>query len=96
MNKLCQECRYNSELDFLWCERKHKIIRRENCVLKKQDNMKDLIKSWKFWLIVAAVVLAIVAVVLYFTVPKFAQVVGGALVGFIIGFATGYFVGKKK
>lgn len=52
-------------------------------------------KSYKFWLIVAAVVLAIVAVVLFFTVPKFAQVVGGGLVGFIIGFAAGYFVGKK-
>lgn len=52
-------------------------------------------KNWKFWVAVAAVVLVLVAVVLFFTVPKFAQIVGGALAGIIIGYFAGYVVCKK-
>lgn len=60
--------------------------------------MKDLLKSWKFWVAVAAVVLAIVAVVLYFAVPQFKVVVWETAAGILLvvgGFIGGYFVGKK-
>ena len=57
--------------------------------------MKDLVKSWKFWVAVAAVVLAIVAVVLYFVSPKFCYAASGLLIGLLGGFIGGYFVGKK-
>lgn len=57
--------------------------------------MKDLLKSWKFWVAVAAVVLAIVAVVLYFVSPKFCYAASGLLIGALGGFIGGYFVGKK-
>lgn len=58
--------------------------------------MKDFFKSWKFWAAVAAVVLAIIAVVLYFVSPKFCYAASGLLIGALGGFIGGYFVGKKN
>ena len=52
-------------------------------------------KSWKFWAVIAAIVLAIAAVVLYFVSPKFCYAVSGLFVGFLAGFIGGYFVRKK-
>ena len=52
-------------------------------------------KSWKFWLIIAAVVLAIVAVVLCFTYPVFGAAVGGLLIGLLAGFIWGRFTTNK-
>ena len=60
--------------------------------------MKDLIKSWKFWVAIAAVVLIIVGVILYFTVPQFKVVMWETAAGIlliVVGFITGYLVGKK-
>ena len=57
--------------------------------------MKDLLKNWKFWAAVVAVVLLIVAIVLYFVSPKFCYAASGLLVGALGGFIGGYFVGKK-
>lgn len=58
--------------------------------------MKDVLKSWKFWVAIAAVVLAIVAVVLYFVSPKFCYAASGLLIGALGGFIGGFFVGKKN
>ena len=65
--------------------------------------MKDLIKNWKFWAIVAAVVAAIVLVVCYLTIPAFAAFVKDfllyivtAALGVGVGFGVGYYVAKKK
>ena len=58
--------------------------------------MKDLLKSWKFWTAIIAVVLLIVAVVLFFVSPKFCYAVSGLLIGALAGFIGGYFVGKKN
>lgn len=58
--------------------------------------MKDLIKSWKFWVAIIAAVLVLVTVVLCFTVPTFAYATGGLLIGALAGFIGGYFVGQKK
>jgi len=57
--------------------------------------MKDLVKNWKFWVAIAAALLAIVAVVLYFVSPKFCYAVSGLFVGALAGFIGGYFVGRK-
>lgn len=57
--------------------------------------MKDILKNWKFWVAVAAVVLVIVAVVLWFVSPKFCYAASGLLIGALAGFIGGYFVGKK-
>jgi hypothetical protein len=57
--------------------------------------MKEFWKSWKFWVAVAAVVLLIVAVVLYFVSPRFCYAVSGLLIGALAGFIGGYFVGKR-
>ena len=57
--------------------------------------MKDLLKNWKFWAAVVAVVLLIVAVVLWFVSPKFCYAASGLLIGALAGFIGGYFVGKK-
>lgn len=54
-----------------------------------------MVKDWRFWAAIVALVLLIVAVVLFFTVPKFAQVIGGGLVGLIIGFIAGFLLAKK-
>lgn len=61
--------------------------------------MKDLLKKWKFWVAIAAVVLIIVGVILYFTVPQFKVVVWEAAAGILlvcIGFAVGYYVRNKQ
>lgn len=58
--------------------------------------MKDLLKNWKFWAAVVAVVLLIVAIVLYFVSPKFCYAASGLLVGALAGFIGGYFVSKKN
>ena len=63
--------------------------------LKYYIDMKDFIHSWKFWVAIAAVVLAIVAVVLYFVSPKFCYAASGLLVGAFAGFIAGYFVCRK-
>lgn len=63
--------------------------------LKHYIDMKDLLKNWKFWVAIAAVVLAIVAVVLWFVSPKFCYAASGLLIGAFAGFIGGYFVGKK-
>ena len=57
--------------------------------------MKDIFTNWKFWVAIAAVVLAIVAVVLWFVSPKFCYAASGLLIGALAGFIGGYFVGKK-
>lgn len=58
--------------------------------------MKDCWKSWKFWAAVIAAVLIIVAIVLYFTAPKFSYAVSGLVIGGLAGFICGYVVGTKK
>jgi nitrate/nitrite transporter NarK len=55
-----------------------------------------MLKDWRFWAAVVAVVLLIVAVVLYFVSPKFCYAASGLLVGALAGFIGGYFVGKKQ
>lgn len=50
-------------------------------------------KSWKFWLIVAAVVLITVGVILYFTVPAFKIVVWEVAAGILL-FVAGWICGK--
>ena len=60
--------------------------------------MKDLVKSWKIWLVVAAVALVIVGIILYFTVPAFKVVVWEAAAGillFVAGWIVGHYVEKK-
>lgn len=56
----------------------------------------EILKSWKFWAVVIAVVLLIVAVVLYFVSPKFCFAASGLLIGALAGFIGGYYVGKKN
>lgn len=58
--------------------------------------MKEFWKNWKFWAIVVAVLLLIVAVVLYFNYPLFGYAVSGLLIGGLAGFIWGYAVGKKN
>ncbi len=58
-------------------------------------NMKDFWKSWKFWLAIAAVVLAIAAVVLWFTCRPFCYATSGFLIGGLGGFMGGFYVCKK-
>lgn len=57
-------------------------------------------KNWKLWVAVAAVVLLIVAVVLWFTLPSFRAVVAEILLGVILltcGFGSGvWYISKKK
>lgn len=57
--------------------------------------MKDILKKWQFWAAVVALVLIIVCVILYFTVPTFFYAASGCLIGLLAGFIAGYFVGKK-
>ena len=60
--------------------------------------MKDLVKSWKFWVAVTTVVLIIVGVILYFTIPQFKVVVWEIAAGILLvvaGFIAGYLIGKK-
>ena len=54
--------------------------------------MKDFWKSWKFWVAIAVVLMLIIGLVLYFTVPAFKDVllniaigIGGIAIGWIIG-----------
>lgn len=56
---------------------------------------RNMLKDWRFWAAVVAVVLLIVAVVLYFVSPIFCYFVSGLLVGALGGFIGGYFVGRK-
>ena len=58
--------------------------------------MKDFWKTWQFWAVVSAVVLLIVAVVLYFVAPKFCYAVSGLLFGALAGFIGGYYVAKQS
>lgn len=57
-------------------------------------------KNWKVWVALAAVVLLIVAVVLWFTLPSFREVVAEILLGAILlvcGFGSGvWYISKKK
>lgn len=57
--------------------------------------MKDFWKSWKFWAIVAAVVLIAVWTILYFTVPAVKvvtwEIAAGILI-FFAGWAIGHYV----
>ena len=57
--------------------------------------MKDFWKSWKFWVAVAAAVLLIVGVVLYFTVPAFKTVILEILADvliFVVGAIVGHYI----
>ena len=54
-----------------------------------------MLKDWRFWAAVVAVVLLIVAVVLYFVSPRFCFAASGLLIGLLAGFIVGYFVHKK-
>lgn len=56
----------------------------------------EIFKSWKFWAAVVAVILLIVAVVLYFVSPKFCYAASGLFIGALAGFIGGYFVGAKQ
>lgn len=94
----CKNCAHLKFIDgdnYLGCEKGLLRIDGGCSNYKNENDMKDLIKSWKFWLIVAAVVLAIVAVVLYFVSPKFCYAASGLLIGALAGFIAGYFVSKK-
>lgn len=97
---ICKDCAHSKKSGrWYFCNLKGRFFpynKKECDNYKKKSNMKELIKSWKFWVAIAAAVLIIVAVVLFFTVPKFAQVIGGGLVGLIIGFALGCFLCKKN
>jgi uncharacterized membrane protein HdeD (DUF308 family) len=56
-------------------------------------------KNWKVWAVLSAVVLLIVAVVLWFTLPTFRAVVAEVLVNIAalaIGFGCGWYYKKKK
>jgi hypothetical protein len=55
--------------------------------------MKEILKSWIFWLVVA--ILAIVTIVLYFTIPVFGYACAGFAIGALAGFITGLYVAKK-
>lgn len=55
--------------------------------------MNEFWKSWKFWLIVAAVVLIAVGVILYFTVPAFKVVIWETAAGILL-FVAGWICGK--
>ena len=57
--------------------------------------MKDFWKTWQFWVAVAALILLIVAVVLYFKAPTFCYAISGFIMGALAGFIAGYFVAKK-
>lgn len=65
--------------------------------------MKDFLKNWKLWAIVAAVVVVIILLICYLTIPAFAAFVKDfllyivtAILGFAIGFGVGYYYGKKN
>lgn len=58
--------------------------------------MTEFWKDYRFWLAVVAIVLAIAAVVLYFTIPVFCYAVSGFLIGGLAGFIAGYYVAKSK
>ena len=58
--------------------------------------MKEFWKDWRFWVAVAAVVLVIVCVVLWFTCREFCYASSGFLIGGMIGLAIGYWLGKKN
>ena len=61
--------------------------------------MKEFWKNWKFWAVVAAVVLLIVGIVLYIYVPAirdFVRGVGVCIACTLAGFIGGYYVGQKK
>lgn len=57
-------------------------------------------KNWKVWVALAAVVLLVAAVVLWFCVPSFRAVVAEILLGLILlacGFGSGvWYISKKK
>lgn len=56
-------------------------------------------KNWKLWVAVASVVLLIVAVVLWFTLPLFRAVVAEVLISivfFAVGFGVGWWYKKNK
>ena len=55
--------------------------------------MKEFWKSWKFWAIVAAVVLITVWAILYFTVQA-VKVVTWEIAAGILLFVAGFFVGR--
>jgi hypothetical protein len=56
-------------------------------------------KNWKVWAVLSAVVMLIVAVVLWFCVPSFRAVVAEVLINIAalsIGFGLGWWYKKKK
>ena len=61
--------------------------------------MSEFLKSWKFWVAIAAVVLVIVGVVLYFTVPAFKtfvlEILAAVLI-FVCGAITSWLIGRNK
>ena len=54
-----------------------------------------MLKDWRFWAAVVAVVLLIVVVVLYFVSPIFCYFVSGLLVGALAGFTGVYRLAKE-
>lgn len=57
--------------------------------------MNEFWKSWKFWLIVTAVVLVVVGIILYFTVPAFKSMVleiAASVLIFVVGAIVGHFI----
>ncbi|MBR3647109.1 MAG: hypothetical protein IKN59_01800 [Paludibacteraceae bacterium] len=55
----------------------------------------NIIKNWKFWVAIVAVVLIIACVILWFTNRTFCYATSGLVIGLLVGFIVGYFVGKK-
>ena len=58
--------------------------------------MKEFWKDWRFWAIVIAVLLVIVAIILWFTCRPFCYATSGFLIGALGGFMGGFYVAKKK
>lgn len=63
---------------------------------RKKRVMKDFIKTWQFWAIIAAVVLAVVAVVLYFTVPAIKDILVGFCLGVVLCVGVAGYIWLKK
>ena len=57
--------------------------------------MKNLLTNWKFWAAVIAAIVIIVCVILFFTNRTFAYVTASGLIGLLLGFIIGYYVGRK-
>lgn len=58
--------------------------------------MKHLIRSWKFWAVIASFVVEIVAIVLYFAVPALKEIARCVVYGIIVAAAIAGYLWLKK